>query len=97
MPTLFKIIPDDFFSPLVFSMREHYSELLRIYYRKFMEFPGGVEKELIVSAYEEFFDSLPAEFVISAENDSDESESVDSFYEKTTRSRYISRVICRCI
>lgn len=96
MPSLYKIIPDDFFSPLTFSMREHYSELLRIYYKKFMEFPVGVEKELLVSAFEEYFDSLPAESVLSAENAPDETDNIDIYYEKTTRglaSRSLRRLI----
>ena len=85
MPKLFKIIPDDFFSPLTFSMREHYSELLRIYYKLFMEEPAGVEKERLVSAFEEYFDSLPAESFLTAEDAPDETGSIDTYYEKTTR------------
>jgi len=76
-------------------MREHYSELLRIYYKKFMEFPGGVEKELLVAAFEQYFDSIPAESIISAENDLVESD-IDVFYEKTSRglaSRSLRRLI----
>lgn len=96
MPSLFNIIPDDFFSPLVFSMREHYSELLRVYYKLFMDEPAGVEKERLVSAFEEYFDSLPAATVVSAVEELDEADNVNSYYEKTTRglaSRSLRRLI----
>lgn len=91
MAGLFTVLPDNFFSPLAFSMKEHYAELLKIYYRLFVEYSTGVEKEQLISAYEEYFETLPAESIAS-----DEIDVVDTMYEKTPRglaSRSMRRLI----
>ncbi len=70
---IFTRLPELFFSPLASSNRHHYAALLLIYYRLFLEFHHGVERELVVDRFASYFASLdaPAE---SAEILSDESD-----------------------
>lgn len=55
---VFARLPQTFFSPLASPNRRHYAELLLIYYRLFLEFSGGVERELVVARYVEYFTGL---------------------------------------
>jgi hypothetical protein len=55
---VFNTLPGNFFSPLSSPLREHYAALLLIFYDKFMEFPTGVEKDVLIGAYEEYFSGL---------------------------------------
>jgi hypothetical protein len=60
--SLYDEIPDSFFVPLASKHRRHYSQLLMIYYDLFETYSTGVEREVVVSAYENHltteFDSL---------------------------------------
>ncbi|NQT61230.1 MAG: hypothetical protein HQ557_19865 [Bacteroidetes bacterium] len=52
--TLFSEVPQNFFIPLTSKHREHYSMLLMRYYRLFETYSTGVERELVVSSFEEY-------------------------------------------
>lgn len=41
--------------PLSSPNKRHYTELLLLYYRLFMQYLGGVEREVVVSSFEEYF------------------------------------------
>lgn len=57
---LFSRLPDQFFQPLASPGRRHYAELLLIYYRLFLEYHTGVERELVVARFAEYFASIDA-------------------------------------
>jgi hypothetical protein len=52
---LFREIPDNFFAPLAFGYREHYAQVLIIFYELFLEYHTGIEREHVISAFEEYF------------------------------------------
>jgi hypothetical protein len=52
---VFAQLPESFFQPLAAPNRHHYSELLLIYYRLFLEYHAGVERELVVARFTEYF------------------------------------------
>jgi hypothetical protein len=54
----FSELPSNFFVPLAFGNREHYAALLLIYYNLFLEYHNGVERELVVAAFEKYFTAL---------------------------------------
>jgi hypothetical protein len=60
---IFTHVPDLFFAPLASPNRHHYASLLLIYYRLFMEYHHGVERDLVVDRFASYFASLdsPAE------------------------------------
>ncbi|GHV90170.1 hypothetical protein AGMMS50268_06730 [Spirochaetia bacterium] len=54
MPTdagVFATLPENFFSPLARVNREHYANLLLIYYRLFQENARGIEREQVVRSF----------------------------------------------
>ena len=56
MPSgVFAIIPDNFFSPLATPNRKHYAALLVLYYRLFQESTRGLERELVVREFMNYF------------------------------------------
>lgn len=57
---IFTHLPELFFSPLASSNRHHYASLLLIYYRLFLEYHHGVERELVVDRFASYFASLDA-------------------------------------
>ncbi|MCP4138544.1 MAG: hypothetical protein GY754_46730 [bacterium] len=94
MASPFKELPDNFFSPLAFSSREHYGALLLVFYNLFLEFPTGVERNVVVSKYEEYFSDLANLNEIITEDERDEEE--ESGYEKNPRglaNRFLRRLI----
>ncbi len=58
MSTVFEHLPSRLFFPLASVHREHYAALLLIYYRLFLEYHSGVERELVVASFEEYFRTL---------------------------------------
>ncbi len=96
MASLFNIIPDNFFSPLVFSSRVHFSELLSIYYKKFLIFPVGIEKAGLLQDFEDYFENLTDDIISSFENDTEDNETADVIYEKTSRG-YAARFLRRLV
>jgi hypothetical protein len=56
---VFQELPGNFFFPLASPHRNHYAELLLVYYSLFMEYHTGIEREQVVSAFEDYFDKLP--------------------------------------
>ncbi len=58
MSTVFDHLPSRLFFPLASVHREHYAALLLIYYRLFLEYHSGVERELVVAAFDDYFRSL---------------------------------------
>lgn len=67
----FSELPDNFFIPLAYSNKEHYANLILIFYNLFLEYSTGVEREVIVSAFEEYFIILAREGTIAPEEDDD--------------------------
>ena len=57
---IFTHLPELFFSPLASSNRHDYAELLLIYYRLFLEYHHGVERELVVDRFASYFAGLDA-------------------------------------
>jgi len=53
--SLFSEVPDNFFYPLASKHRRHYSELMLRYYHLFETYSTGVERELVLSSFEEYF------------------------------------------
>ncbi|MDR2078303.1 MAG: DUF5716 family protein, partial [Treponema sp.] len=51
---VFATLPDNFFSPLVGSNREHYAALLMLYYRLFQENARGLEREQVIRPFTEY-------------------------------------------
>jgi hypothetical protein len=51
MVGVFGTIPDNFFSPLVFSNREHYAALLLLYYKMFQENSHGLLREQVIREF----------------------------------------------
>ncbi|TVQ96643.1 MAG: hypothetical protein EA403_15845 [Spirochaetaceae bacterium] len=60
MSAVFDHLPSRLFFPLASVHREHYAALLLIYYRLFLEYHSGVERELVVAAFDDYFRSLAA-------------------------------------
>lgn len=58
MENPFGELPRDFFAPLAFANREHYANLLIVYYQLFLEYHDGVERPVVMSAFEEYFAGL---------------------------------------
>ncbi len=58
MESVFRYLPERFFSPLASLNREHYAELLLVFYQLFQEYPLGVERERAVAAFEEYIAGL---------------------------------------
>ncbi len=55
---IFSRLPELFFAPLASPNRHHYAELLLVYYRLFLEYHHGVERELVVDRFASYFASL---------------------------------------
>ena len=55
---IFARLPESFFSPLASSNRHHYASLLLHYYRLFLEYHHGVERELVIDRFASYFASL---------------------------------------
>ena len=58
---VFSQLPESFFQPLASPNRRHYAELLLIYYRLFLEYHTGVERELVVARFTEYFVAIDRE------------------------------------
>ncbi|MFW5718431.1 MAG: Wadjet anti-phage system protein JetA family protein, partial [Spirochaetota bacterium] len=55
---IFTRLPELFFAPLASPNRHHYASLLLIYYRLFLEYHHGVERELVVDRFASYFAAL---------------------------------------
>jgi hypothetical protein len=55
---IFAHLPELFFAPLASPNRHHYASLLIIYYRLFLEYHHGVERELVVDRFASYFAAL---------------------------------------
>ncbi|MDR1893094.1 MAG: DUF5716 family protein [Spirochaetales bacterium] len=51
---VFASLPDNFFSPLARSNREHYAALLTLYFRLFQENARGLEREQVIRSFTEY-------------------------------------------
>ena len=58
MSAVFDHLPERLFYPLASVHREHYAALLLIYYRLFLEYHSGVERELVVASFDDYFRGL---------------------------------------
>ena len=90
--TLFSEVPQNFFSPLTSKNREHYSSLLLRYYRLFETYSNGVERELVVSSFEEYLsdESGLAERIIT---DLDEEEELAEPSVRSLASLFLRKLI----
>ncbi|MDR1256365.1 MAG: DUF5716 family protein [Spirochaetaceae bacterium] len=52
---IFSTLPENFFSPLVWSNRRHYAALLVLYYRLFQENARGIERALVIREFASYF------------------------------------------
>ena len=66
---VFQELPGNFFFPLASPHRNHYAELLLVYYNLFMEYHTGIEREQVVSAFENYFEKLPDLVVFQEDQD----------------------------
>jgi hypothetical protein len=69
MESIFSRLPEAFFMPLACPNRRHYAALLLLYYRLFMEYRSGVERELVVAHFSEYFAGLDAADRVEDEED----------------------------
>ncbi len=63
--------------PLACPNRRHYSALLLLYYRLFMEYRSGVERELVMARFSEYFTGLDASDRVEKEEDASAAGSED--------------------
>lgn len=69
---LFQIVPEDFFKPLTSKYKVTYIDCLRLIYSTYKtELSFGVDKEIIVSELEQYFDSEPVVEMIFDEDDNE--------------------------
>jgi len=73
---IFTHLPELFFAPLASPNRHHYAALLLTYYRLFLEYHHGVERDLVVDRFASYFASLdspaaPEEILNDGEGPSD--------------------------
>jgi hypothetical protein len=69
MESIFTRLPQAFFIPLASPNRRHYATLLLLYYRLFMDYRSGVERELVVARFAEYFAGLDAADAVEKEED----------------------------
>jgi hypothetical protein len=58
---VFSRLPDSFFAPLASPNRTHYAALILIYYRLFLEYHSGVERDLVIARFAEYFAGLDSQ------------------------------------
>jgi hypothetical protein len=68
---VFSVLPDNFFSPLVWANRRHYAALLVLYYRLFQENSSHLERELVVQKFQQYISQHRD--TLAEENDETES------------------------
>jgi len=56
-------LPQNFFSPLSSSKREHYAALLLIYFELFQESPHGIERPVLMARFNNYFSTHQGNFV----------------------------------
>jgi len=71
MESIFARLPQSFFIPLASPNRRHYATLLLLYYRLFMDYRSGVERELVVARFAEYFAGLDAADAVEKEEDAE--------------------------
>ena len=77
MPTgIFGILPNNFFSILSGTNREHYAALLVLYYRFFQENTRGLERELVVREFMNYL-ALHRDTLVDESTMADESANLD--------------------
>jgi hypothetical protein len=65
---VFSTLPENFFSPLVWSNRHHYAALLVLYYRLFQENARGLERPLVIREFAAYFSLHEASLVEEADD-----------------------------
>ena len=78
--------------PLASKHKEHYSQLLMCYYSLFETYSIGVEKELVVSSFEEYF-SEDSGLVNQIVNDLDDLEQPESSTARALASLFLRKLI----
>jgi hypothetical protein len=71
MESIFTRLPQAFFIPLASPNRRHYATLLLLYYRLFLDYRSGVERELVVARFAEYFAGLDAADAVEKEEESE--------------------------
>lgn len=66
---IFAHLPELFFAPLASPNRRHYAALLLVYYRLFLEYHHGVERELVIDRFASYFAALDAGEALVNEED----------------------------
>ncbi|GMO21932.1 MAG: hypothetical protein Ta2B_00820 [Termitinemataceae bacterium] len=94
---LFAAIPANFFSPLVWSNREHYAALLVRYYRLFQENAHGILREQVVREFENYLSIYRTSINTEEEDDDDHDEDDDDNDEKETDRAMASRFLRKLI
>ena len=89
---VFQEIPDNFFQPLASVHRVHYAELLLRFYRLFMEFHTGIERDQVISVFEQYFEGLPDLAAASEEEEADNIEAVPST-SRELAARFLRRLL----
>ncbi|MFP4551899.1 MAG: Wadjet anti-phage system protein JetA family protein [Spirochaetales bacterium] len=80
---IFSRLPDSFFTPLASPNKHHYATLLLIYYRLFLQYHHGVERELVIDQFASYFAGLDGvapsdEFAEEADGESEGAADVRS-------------------
>jgi hypothetical protein len=83
MESVFSRLPEAFFMPLACPNRRHYAALLLLYYHLFMEYRSGVERELVMARFSEYFTGLDASDSVEVEEDPTTAGSADPSPQKT--------------
>ncbi len=80
---VFSVLPVNFFSPLATINREHYAALLVLYYRLFQENTRGLEREVVIREFMNYFslhsDTLAEEADDEEANDAEDIPAIQEF------------------
>lgn len=94
-------LPDSFFSPLASPNREHYAALLLVYYRLFLQYHHGVERELVLDRFASYFAALDTaddavgleEEELQADGEAPRSGGPDEGDSRSTAAAFLRRLI----
>ena len=86
---VFATLPENFFSPLVWSNKRHYAALIVLYYRLFQENSRGLERELVIREFAAYFALHQASLVEEAADEA----SADGDYDTVSTDRQNERAL----
>jgi folate-dependent phosphoribosylglycinamide formyltransferase PurN len=75
---VFATLPENFFSPLVWSNKRHYAALIVLYYRLFQENSRGLERELVIREFAAYFALHQVSLVEEAADEASNAVAIDA-------------------